>query len=502
MLSLAELRRAVRLLDEACAGARLERVIQPDRERVVLVLHRAGQGATPLLLSAHPETARLGLLTAKPPAPPTPPAFAQLLRARLRGGRLSGAEIRDDDRQAALRFETPEGAFVLLLSILGPRSNLYLLDDQDRLVGALRPLARTRSELAPGAAWRSPAGRPPHTGEDRFAAVSDREFFAAIETSYAEQEAERSRSALLGRLERALRRAADALDRKARALDRDAGAAQDAELARRHGELLKNVLGEVRPRASEVEARDPATGESVRIPLDPSLSAAGNLDALFRRARKAERRALRAEKERGVLAERREALAALRAELDERAMAPDAEAALGAFAERPEMARLLARHAPAAPRRTEKPRATVRLAGREVPRRLLPRRYRSRDGLEIWVGRSDEGNDLLTTRLARGQDLFFHLDASPGSHVVLRTEGRPDPPGEAVLEACELAVHFSPHRKAGRMDVLVAPIKDVRKPKGAKPGLVHVRGGRVVRLRRDPRRLERVLAARLDETES
>ena len=126
----------------------------------------------------------------------------------------------------------------------------------------------------------------------------------------------------------------------------------------------------------------------------------------------------------------------------------------------------------------------------------MPRVYRSSSGLEIWVGRSDEGNDLLSTRLARGNDLFFHLDASPGSHVVLRTEGRSDPPSEAILEAAELAVHFSKHRKVTEAHVLVAPIKGVTKPRGAKPGLVYVTGGKSVRLRRDARRLERILASR------
>ena len=115
------------------------------------------------------------------------------------------------------------------------------------------------------------------------------------------------------------------------------------------------------------------------------------------------------------------------------------------------------------------------------------------------MGRSDEGNDVLSTRLARGNDLFFHLDASPGTHVVLRTGGRSDPPSESLLEACELAVHFSKQRKVTRAHVLVTPIKNVRKPRGAKPGLVAVSGGRRIDLRRDPRRLERVLAARVED---
>ena len=130
--------------------------------------------------------------------------------------------------------------------------------------------------------------------------------------------------------------------------------------------------------------------------------------------------------------------------------------------------------------------------------RLAPRRYRTQSGLEVWVGRSDAANDYLTTRLARGNDLFFHLDGAPGSHVVLRTEGRSDPPSEALLDACELAVHFSKYRNASRADVHVVPIKNVRKPKGTKPGLVVVHGGKSIHLRRSPPRLERILAARIE----
>jgi predicted ribosome quality control (RQC) complex YloA/Tae2 family protein len=147
--------------------------------------------------------------------------------------------------------------------------------------------------------------------------------------------------------------------------------------------------------------------------------------------------------------------------------------------------------------RLEKP--TLPAAYRNMPRKLHPRRYRSREGLEIWVGRSDEANDVLTTRLARSKDLFFHLDGAPGSHVILRTEGSEDPPPESVLDACELSVHFSKLKNAGRADVHVVPIKNVKKPKGAKRGLVFVTGGKSVHLRREPERLERLLASKFED---
>ena len=127
-----------------------------------------------------------------------------------------------------------------------------------------------------------------------------------------------------------------------------------------------------------------------------------------------------------------------------------------------------------------------------------PRRYPTDGGLEIWVGRNDAGNDFLTTRLAAGNDLFFHLDGAPGSHVILCVEGSAEPPPESLLDACELAVHFSKQKNAGRADVHVVPIKQVKKPKGAKPGLVYVTGGRSLHLRREEARLERLLASRIE----
>jgi predicted ribosome quality control (RQC) complex YloA/Tae2 family protein len=68
-----------------------------------------------------------------------------------------------------------------------------------------------------------------------------------------------------------------------------------------------------------------------------------------------------------------------------------------------------------------------------------------------------------------------------------------------VLEACELAVHFSKQRGSSRAAVHVAPIKNVKKPRGAKPGLVFVSGGRTVQLRHEPARLRRTLEARVEE---
>ncbi|MHA7839257.1 MAG: NFACT RNA binding domain-containing protein [bacterium] len=546
MLSQVELERVARALSEHCVGGRVERWVEPERGRLAFSLYHprdaarsperplepradgatevGGRGATKagtgavgaeaeegvrksvLEIDARPEVARLGRIPRMPRAPAQLPAFSAYLRAHLSRARLESASLRGDDRQLALRFSTREGERVLLLSIFGRRSNLYLLDADDRLLQALRPLAETRSELALGGPWIDPSSGAPSRGEDRFAGIEGLALLDAISAHYAEDLEERSEDDLRRRLLGVLKRERKSAARRLTRIEAELEEAEEANTLQRQGELLKAHLADAPTGAESIRVADYETGEPVEIRLDPKLSARENLEAIFKRYQKLLRRLTKAG---GQVDTARETLRSLEA-LEEEVRASET-AALAGLVERPEVARLLARSkkAPAEttgtatgtasgePSRPGRPAAFARF-----PRKLHPRRYLSLDGLEIWVGRSDEGNDVLTTRLARGKDLFFHLHGAPGSHVVLRTEGRDEAPAESVLDACELAVHFSKQKNAGRADVHVVPIKNVKKPRGAKRGLVYVTGGKTVHLRREPARLERVLAARIEDRDA
>ena len=138
MLSLRELERAAQAVEGHLGGARLERVVQ--REAVELELGFSSGGRTALLLSCRPRTARVAWRAAPEAAPAAPPPFAQYLRAHLAGARLAAARIRDGDRILSLAFDGPAERHELLLQLMGPRSNVYLLDAAGRLVLAMRPL--------------------------------------------------------------------------------------------------------------------------------------------------------------------------------------------------------------------------------------------------------------------------------------------------------------------------------------------------------------------------
>ncbi len=510
MLSRSEIERAARLLAARLAGGRLDRIVQRDAVTLeLLVKEPAGGGRCPLVLSCDPRHAWIGEAEAFAPAPPSPLPFAQLLRARLGRARVEDVTVAPGERQLELRLAAGAASFALVLQVLGPRSNLYLLGDDDRIVGALRSLADTRSELAAGGPLAPPASAAPPPGEDRFAALPDAEFLRAIERYYVERAGGEQAEALARRIARALTRERQRLVRREAALRGDLARRAPAEEERRVGELLKGALHTVPPGAQDVTVRDYATDQDVVIALDPRLSPGQNLARRFAAYQRARRREDATGTQLAALEAELASLEALRLAFDALAGsgAPDLDA-LSRFAARAEMGRLLARH----PLRGQGPRPQPRerpgaglpgrlrdKTGQALPARLRPARYRTRDGLEVWVGRSAEGNDFLTTRLARGNDLFLHVEASPGSHVVLRTAGRKDAPQESLLEASELAVHFSKQRRAPQATLHVAPIKDVRKPRGARPGLVEVQRGRSLVLRRDAARLARVLEARIED---
>ena len=513
MLTLRELERAAAILRREIVGHRIQQVTQTDATTVVLELFGGGAAASfaqraegerrPsgggarrwLALSCDPERARVGAPNEAPGSGgATAPRFAQYLRAHLRGARVREVELLDGERQLALRAVGAEGELTLLLAIFGRKSNVAVLEE-NRIALTLRPLAETRPELAQGEPWRPPGRTLPRAGEDRFAAVADADYLAAIEAHYAERGRASGEDELRRRIAGALRKEAKSLERKLEKVAREIASAEAGVQLERSGELLKSAQSRVKRGDREVVVRDWDSGEDVRIELDPSLGPGENLERIFARYRKGVRALTKAGAQQVAVRESRDAVAAVESELSALADGP----ALEAFSARADVARLVKKYAPApAPVARPEAQETV-LAGRKVPAKFAPRRYRTAEDLEIWVGRSDDANDYLTTKLARGKDLFFHVAATPGSHVILRTGGRADPPPGAILDACELAAHYSKAKNASRVDVHVVPIANVRKPRGAKPGLVEVHGGKNVHLRREEARLRRVLEARIDD---
>lgn len=99
-----------------------------------------------------------------------------------------------------------------------------------------------------------------------------------------------------------------------------------------------------------------------------------------------------------------------------------------------------------------------------------PMRFVSSDGIELLVGKNNAQNDLLTLKTALPNETWLHAKNIPGSHVIIRREG--EPPQSTLLEAATIAAFYSKARGSENVPVDYTPRKYVKKPSGAKPGMV------------------------------
>ena len=100
-----------------------------------------------------------------------------------------------------------------------------------------------------------------------------------------------------------------------------------------------------------------------------------------------------------------------------------------------------------------------------------PMEFRSSSGLRISVGKNNSQNDLLTTKLAYKSDIWLHTQKIHGSHVILWLEGG-EADARSLTEAAQLAAYFSEARDGSKVPVDYTPVKYVKKPAGARPGMV------------------------------
>ena len=105
------------------------------------------------------------------------------------------------------------------------------------------------------------------------------------------------------------------------------------------------------------------------------------------------------------------------------------------------------------------------------PKAMPPMKFISSNGYEILVGRNNKQNDKLTCKTADKTDIWLHTKEITGSHTIIRCNGE-NPPENTILEAAIIAAYHSKGRNSSQVPVDFTLIKNVKKPTGAKPGMV------------------------------
>lgn len=448
--------------------------VPPDLSRVRPILPRGRYGPVPPQAKADPRTVTTGelatLLAADPAAP-----LATALVGGLRG--LSPQVAREAAYRAA------GGARAQAQEAHGHEDALRRALDElyaPLRTGAWEPRLYRNADGAAVAFSPFPLYHLRDLEEERAPSISSiaERFFA---TTQAVQAHAQRKEALAARI----RAERERLLAREHSLQAELARAEEAERWRRWGEAIYAYAWSLEPGQTELVADD------LVVPLDPARTPSENAQGYFERYRKAQ----------SAAANLPELLAA--AEVDRRYL--DQLLTMLDLAGRYDEIAALQREwrdwqaaqrgdAPAAQPRHGKRKEK---AGRGKPAGgARPRPLRARGGHQIYVGHTGAQNDAVTFDLAAPGDTWLHGRGVPGAHVVVKWAR--DAIEEPVLEAAaQLAAYYSAGRGAGHAEVDYAARRDVRKIKGAGPGMVTYRNERTLRVA--PRSEEELRGAGLIE---
>ena len=238
-----------------------------------------------------------------------------------------------------------------------------------------------------------------------------------------------------------------------------------------YGELLNAYGYSVPAGAKSCELDNYYTGEKIHVPLDPTLTPTQNAKKYFDRYTKLKRTnealtALTAEVKSEI-----DHLESIRVSLD---LATN-EGDLSQIRQELEDSGLVRRHTGGGAKK--KPGSDKSGSGKKGKARTpvsKPLHYISSDGYDIYVGKNNTQNDALTFHFADPDDVWFHANDMPGSHVILRAGGKPmeEIPDRTFEEAASLAAWYSAGREQGKVEIDYLLRRNVKKPGGSKPGFV------------------------------
>ncbi|MBQ9989101.1 MAG: NFACT family protein [Clostridia bacterium] len=539
-------------LNASMAGGRIERIAQPDRYCVVMVIRANGSNQR-LLLNADPEGARFHITENTAKGPEKPFQFLMTLRKHLLHGRIDSFLLPRMDRAVHLLITGlnelgDRVQYRLILECMGKHSNLILAGEDGTVIDAARrvpPAISSLRTVLPGSKYHAPPvqqkvslvdadpedlarilesypsgslskaisdsfyGISPFTAQtlieqcgqenirapfapdvcktlarhlcrfvtriasrdiepcllfnafnaphgffhepvQGFSCESKKTFSAAVDAYFSlinstrlfEREQKNMETVVVNRLGRLYKRRGYQHDTIA--------AAGNADQFRKEGELILANLWQIKRGDKTVMVTDYESDTVVVLTLDNTKTPSENAANRFKKYRK-----LKA------------SIEAANAQLKE--IEPEIEYLESVLytirhcANLEELADIRAelqdQHVLQAPQQRNK----------HVAQTAQPLHFTSSEGIEIFVGRNNNQNDLLTTRLSRPGDTWMHAQGMPGSHVLVRAN---PVPAVTLEEAAMIAAFFSGGRNSSNVPIDHTLIKYVRKPSGSKPGFV------------------------------
>ncbi|MDR1816419.1 MAG: NFACT RNA binding domain-containing protein [Clostridiales Family XIII bacterium] len=505
-------------LNTRLAGGRIERVYQPARADILLVVNTPPRDGAPgakhgLFLSADSSQPAFYLTAHREPGAENPPAFCMFLRKHLISARVLSATQVAGERIVRIALDAVNEIGVheprtLVFELMGKHSNLILLDAGDRILDAIKRISFDKSrvrQILPGLPYELP---PPGKGisplmeaereaggrlEDYAARAAAGDYaptiwsdadgtakdfhvfrlrvmdgleahgFASVsemlETWYENRERAARVSVRAKETAAAVKARLDKLYLKKQKLLEEIEDARRAEEWKHKGDLVTANIWRLSKGMREAALEDwgQEGAATVRVPLDPLATPAENAQKYYKRYAKLKTALIEKAKQ---LAETDASVAYLESaawSLEAAQTPADVADIREELAEAGFLRDRGGRGKPAKKKKSGLHKAF-----------FAPLEYDLPSGAKVFVGRNNRENDELTMRFAKPDDLWLHTKDIPGSHVILKS----DAPEADLPAAAQIAAWHSKARASEGVPVDYTKVRHVKKPSGAKPGYV------------------------------
>lgn len=435
------------------AGSHIQKIEQPDFSSLVLHCYSPGNRFALLVSLAQGKT-RLHMINGKRTRNVALQRFAQLLRSRINGGRITEAAQLGSERIVRVAVNRGGEETILFIRLWGGAGNILACGPDGLILDAFyrRPGRKEVSgeRFVPDLGGSGP-GKEYHVrpfscdGEDF-------PFNRAIEDEYSRAEQAEKRASLekqaLHLLEKRTSHLEDSLSRLREQLQ----VSVESEKFRQYGDLImsnRHLVSDGSPKLRCANYyRD---NELVEIPLDPALSVTENGEAYFNRYKKEKRKREYLEQDIANISARLERYADFRETMEE---ARDDEGILRQLEDF-----------------LSEEKSSAGAVQRTPSDESAGLRFYS-GGFTILAGRSAKENDEMLRTLVKGNDYWLHTRDYPGGYVFIKNRPGKTVPLEVLLDAGNLALFFSKGRTGGKGELYYTQVKHLRRAKHGKTGTV------------------------------
>lgn len=484
-------------------GAKIEKIMQPEPDMLVMQI-RTADTRKRLLIDVSSSGSRVQFTNLTFENPLEAPTFCMLLRKQIQGGIILSVEQVGKERIVEFEIEALNeiGSPVikrLIAEIMGRHSNIVLVDGlTEKIIDSLKHISYSVNryrQILPGFTYERPpvvnmnndlglgpsAKQAVELGADInervpsvyfdennkpkdfhvidlkeydgcFKKVTYDSLTQALDVYYSSRP-ESNRVMQKGdNLLRTIKTIIDKLLLKKQRLLEDIKRSEEADIYRIKGEILNSNLHLVKAGEKKVRLTSFYDGSEIDIELDEKLSPAKNAQSYFKRYNKAK----------GSKKEKLPLLKATEADIN---YLESLAALISSCKNYEELDAIRAELAEGGYIRVNKK------AVRNKTSKPKPRRFKLHSGLEVLVGRNNLENDYITFKMGEKTDWWFHTKDIHGSHVVMVCHGV-DPSPEDMYEAAGIAAYYSKGKDSENVPVDYCMLKRVKKPNGAKPGMV------------------------------